>query len=148
LVIDSIQAPFGTSCGRDNVGLAPSPANPVPESEPVPVSRRVMRHVTSKRKLYMRTFVALWVSCWLLSGPAARAETIDLTTTTCKQFLEGHKNEIGIILAWLDGYYREEDDPPIFDTDTVEANGKKLSAYCAANPNVGLITATDKLFGK
>jgi acid stress chaperone HdeB len=107
-----------------------------------------MRHVTSKRKLYMRTFVALWVGCWLLSGFAARAETIDLLTTTCKQFLEGHKNEIGIILAWLDGYYREEDDPPIFDMDTVEANGKKLSAYCAANPNVGLITATDKLFGK
>ena len=148
MVIDSIQAPFGASCRRNNVGLAPSPANPVPKSEPGPVSRRVMRHVTSKRKFYMRTFVALWVSCWLLSGLAARAETIDLSTTTCKQFLEGHKNEIGIILAWLDGYYREEDDPPIFDTDTVEANGRKLSAYCAANPNVGLITATDKLFGK
>jgi len=68
----------------------------------------------------MRTFVALWVGCGLLSGFAARAETIDLSTTTCKQFLEGHKNEIGIILAWLDGYYREEDDPPIFDMDTVE----------------------------
>jgi acid stress chaperone HdeB len=114
------------------------------KSVPVPVSRPV----TSKRKRYMKTFAALLVGCWLLSGMAARAETIDFSTTTCKQFLESHKNEIGIILAWLDGYYREEDDPPIFDTEKFEANAKKLAGYCAANPNVGLITATDKLFGK
>ena len=28
------------------------------------------------------------------------------------------------------------------------ANLKKLNEYCAANPTIGLITATDKLFGK
>jgi acid stress chaperone HdeB len=109
-------------------------------------SRLAPRH--EQRKRYMKTFAALLVGCWFLSGIAARAETIDFSTTTCKQFLESHKNEIGIILAWLDGYYREEDDPPIFDTEKFEANAKKLAGYCAANPNVGLITATDKLFGK
>jgi hypothetical protein len=29
-----------------------------------------------------------------------------------------------------------------------EANFKKLNDYCAVNPTVGLMTATDKLFGK
>jgi acid stress chaperone HdeB len=48
----------------------------------------------------------------------------------------------------LDGYYREEDDPPIFDTDKFEADGKKLTAYCTAHPGVDLITAADELFGK
>ena len=46
----------------------------------------------------MKTFAALLVGCWLLSGMAARAETIDFSTTTCKQFLESHKNEIGVIV--------------------------------------------------
>jgi hypothetical protein len=35
-----------------------------------------------------------------------------------------------------------------FDTDRFEANAKKLGAYCAVKPTIGLITATDKLFGK
>ena len=95
----------------------------------------------------MKTFAALIIGCWLLSGHQVRAEKIDFSTTTCKQFLESHKSEIGIILAWLDGYYRDEDDPPIFDTDKFEANAKKLASYCAAHPSTGLITAADELFG-
>jgi hypothetical protein len=27
------------------------------------------------------------------------------------------------------------------------SNAKKLGEYCSANPTIGLITATDKLFG-
>jgi hypothetical protein len=52
-----------------------------------------------------------------------------------------------IILAWLDGYYKDEKDPPVIDTDKFVANAKKLGEYCSANPTIGLITATDKLFG-
>jgi acid stress chaperone HdeB len=103
---------------------------------------------TIERKLYMKMLAALFFGFCLLSGGAARAEKIDFSTTTCKQFLESHKDSIGIILAWLDGYYQDEDDPPVFDTDKFEANAKKLGAFCAANPELGLITATDKLFGK
>jgi acid stress chaperone HdeB len=101
-----------------------------------------------ERKPYMKMLTALFFGFCLLSGSAARAEKIDFSTTTCKQFMEGHKESIGIILAWLDGYYLDEDDPPVFDTDKFEANAKKLGAFCAANPELGLITATDKLFGK
>jgi acid stress chaperone HdeB len=56
-------------------------------------------------------------------------------------------DEIKIILAWLDGYYKDEKDPPVIDTDKFVANAKKLGEYCSANPTIGLITATDKLFG-
>jgi acid stress chaperone HdeB len=101
-----------------------------------------------ERKRYMKMLAALFFGFCLLSGSAARAEKIDFSTTTCKQFLEGHKDSIGIILAWLDGYYQDEDDPPVFDTARFEANAKKLAAFCAVNPELGLITATDKLFGK
>jgi acid stress chaperone HdeB len=58
------------------------------------------------------------------------------------------KNSTNILLAWLDAYYKEEDDPAIIDTEKYLANAGKLGDYCRANPTVGLITATDELLGK
>jgi len=77
---------------------------------------------------------------------AAFADDIDLSTWTCKKFQAASKDDIGVILAWLDGYYKEEDDPPVIDTDKFVANAKKLGEYCSAHPDIGLISATDKLF--
>jgi acid stress chaperone HdeB len=96
----------------------------------------------------MKMLAAILLSSCVLAGNVARAEKIDFSTTTCKQFLDSHKDEIGVVLAWLDGYYHEDNDPPIFDTDKFTANAKKLGEFCAGNPTLGLITATDKLFGK
>jgi acid stress chaperone HdeB len=79
---------------------------------------------------------------------SAFAKDIDLSTWTCKQFQSASKDDVGIILAWLDGYYKQEDDPPVIDTDQFVANAKKLGEYCSAHPDNGLITATDKLFQK
>jgi len=80
-------------------------------------------------------------------GSAASAAIIDLSARTCAQFQATDKEEVKIILAWLDGYYKDEKDPPIIDTEKFVANAKKLGEYCSANPTIGLITATDKLFG-
>lgn len=82
------------------------------------------------------------------SAFAAQAEKIDLSTMTCAKFQANSKEEIGIILTWLDAYYREDDDPPVIDTDRFVANAKKLGQFCSENPTLGLITATDKLFSK
>ena len=78
----------------------------------------------------------------------AQAEKIDLSTMTCEQFQKSSKDEITIILTWLDAYYKDEDAPAVIDTDSFVENAKKLGQYCSANPRIGLITATDKLFGK
>ena len=75
------------------------------------------------------------------------AAPIDLSAQTCKQFQASSPDEIKIILAWLDGYYKDEKDPPVIDTDKFVSIAKKLGEYCSANPTIGLITATDKLFG-
>ena len=82
-----------------------------------------------------------------LSGSAS-AEIIDLSTSTCSQFIAMNKEDIGVILMWLDGYYKEEKDPPVINTASFEKNGKRLGDYCRANPKIGLITAADKLFSK
>jgi acid stress chaperone HdeB len=86
--------------------------------------------------------VAMLMAC---SGPAL-ADNIDLSTWTCKKFQTADKETIEIILTWLDGYYKDQDDPPVIDTEAFVENAKKLGQYCAANPDIGLITAADKLF--
>lgn len=90
---------------------------------------------------------AVLAASLLAAGPAA-AQVLDLSTIKCKEFFESGKDNIGYTLAWLDAYYRDEDDPPVIDFDKMKANAGKLGAYCAENPTVGLITAADKLFDK
>ncbi|MGB6536727.1 MAG: HdeA/HdeB family chaperone [Xanthobacteraceae bacterium] len=94
-------------------------------------------------KIFARVFLAagLLVCC----GTAFAAD-IDLSTWTCHKFQSASKEDVGIILAWLDGYYHGENDPPVIDTDKFVANAKKLGEYCSAHPDTGLITATDSLF--
>jgi len=94
----------------------------------------------------MKFAAGLFALATLVCCNAAVAEEIDLSTWTCKKFQSASKEEIGIILAWLDGYYRDEGDPPVIDTNKFVENAKRLGEYCAAHPDMGLITGTDKLF--
>jgi acid stress chaperone HdeB len=94
-----------------------------------------------------RRLALVAVAALALTSPAW-AEKLDLSTMKCETFLSEDKDTVNILLAWLDAYYKDEDDPPIIDTAKYVANAKKLGDYCRANPSHGLITATDKLFGK
>ena len=96
----------------------------------------------------MRTLAAIFAAAIVGCAMPAVADDIDLSAWTCHQFQSASKDDIGVILAWLDGYYKDEDDPPVINTTQFVANAKKLGQYCAAHPDIGLITATDKLFQK
>jgi acid stress chaperone HdeB len=92
-------------------------------------------------KLFAGVLVAVTMAC---TGQAL-AEDIDLSTWTCKKFVTADKETIGIILTWLDGYYKDEDDPPVIETGKFVENAKKLAGYCGEHPDNGLITAADKV---
>jgi acid stress chaperone HdeB len=96
----------------------------------------------------MKQICAAVLALPLLATSPASAEMLDLSTITCKDFVAGSKERIGVMLAWMDGYYRDEDDPPILDFDRFNKNAERLGAYCASHPSVGLITAADSLFEK
>ncbi len=95
----------------------------------------------------MRYLTAVFVAAMLLGAPAGAAN-LDLSTIKCKDFLTSGKDNIAVIITWLDGYYKEKNDPPIIDFDKFSANSEKLAKYCAENPDNGLITAADKTLGK
>jgi acid stress chaperone HdeB len=96
----------------------------------------------------MRLFAGVLVAAMLACCGQALADDIDLSTWTCKKFVTADKETIGIILTWLDGYYKDQDDPPVIETDQFVENAKKLSGYCAAHPDNGLITAADAVFAE
>ncbi|MGB6536464.1 MAG: HdeA/HdeB family chaperone [Xanthobacteraceae bacterium] len=88
---------------------------------------------------------ALAVGLMLFSG-SAFAANIDLSVWTCSKFQSASDEDVKIILAWLDGYYRNENDPAVINLDRFVDNAKKLGKFCSENPDMGLITATDKVF--
>lgn len=79
---------------------------------------------------------------------AASSAILDLGTVKCKDFLAGSKEDISYTAAWLDGYYKDEDDPAIIDFDKLKENAARLGAYCGQHPEVGVGTAAEELFGK
>ena len=94
----------------------------------------------------MKIFASLLAAGAIAWCNPALAEDIDLSTWTCKQFQSADQETIKIVLTWLDGYYKDQDDPPVIETTQFVENAKKLGEYCSAHPDIGLITAADKLF--
>ena len=82
---------------------------------------------------------AIFVS---LARPAYAADT-DMSVITCKDFISSEKTDIAIILAWLEGYYTKENDPPILHEKKMGTDAKNLSDYCNEHPGDGLITAAE-----
>jgi acid stress chaperone HdeB len=85
----------------------------------------------------------------LAAAPAQAAEQkVDLSVVTCKQFFEYSKENLSLMLMWLDGYYKSEDDDPIIDFDKMADTSKKLGEYCGKHPDDDVITGAEKVLGK
>jgi hypothetical protein len=61
----------------------------------------------------MRTFgafllAALFLAALFVVAPAANAQSLDLSKITCKEFLDSDKTRKDLIIAWLDGYYLDQ----------------------------------------
>ncbi|MEZ5788018.1 MAG: HdeA/HdeB family chaperone [Xanthobacteraceae bacterium] len=93
----------------------------------------------------MKKFGAAVMAATLAVASPATAQVVDLSTITCKDFFEGSKDRVDFVVAWLLGYYTGEDDPPVLDFAKLKDKAAKLGAYCASNPEHGLVTAADKV---
>lgn len=96
----------------------------------------------------MRKLYAPFVAALILLPGSALADRLDLNTVKCGEWLESSKEDIGATVAWLNGYYTDEDDPPVMDFDKMKADAGKLGKFCAANADLGLGTAAEKVLGK
>lgn len=95
----------------------------------------------------MKTIGALLLA-FAIGITSAQAQTIDLATLKCKDFIDSGRQTISFIVMWLDGYYTDEEDPAVVDFDKMKATTDKLSAYCMQNPSMGLMNAAENVMGK
>src|SRR5262245_33487432 len=103
---------------------------------------------TPMEKLMKTTVSILFAAALALSSIPAQAEVLDLSTLTCKQFLEGGDDEIKMVLTWMDGWYKGDEDKAIIDTTVFVENAKKFGAYCATNPSMSIVNAAEEILGK
>jgi hypothetical protein len=97
----------------------------------------------------MRAIGALAIAITLLiCGPAAHAQKIDLSRTSCKELLESGKEGLIIIWSWLYGYYADQDADPVIDFDKLTAQGQRLAGYCKDHPNTDVISAAEPIYDK
>ena len=97
----------------------------------------------------MKTTVSmLFATALVLCSLPAHAVVLDLSTLTCKQFVEGGDDEIKMVLTWMDGWYKGDEDEAIIDTDVFVDNAKKFGAYCGKNPTVSIVNAAKAVLGK
>jgi acid stress chaperone HdeB len=94
------------------------------------------------------TGAILFAAAMALSSAPANAVVLDLSTMSCKQFIEGGDDEIKMVLTWMDGWYKGDEDEAIIDTDVFVENAKKFGTYCRANPTISIVNAAEKILGK
>jgi acid stress chaperone HdeB len=88
--------------------------------------------------------ISLVATSPVTSVPAA-AQKFDLSTVTCKQFLDSGERVMSMVLMWLTGFFTDEDDPPIVDFDKLKTDAGKLTDYCRKNPTTNLMTAAEEV---
>jgi len=81
-----------------------------------------------------------------VATPAANAQRVDLSKTSCKELIESGKDGLIIIWSWLYGYYSDQDADPVVDFDRLTKQGQRLVEYCRNNPSTDVITAAEPIY--
>jgi len=95
----------------------------------------------------MNAVRALTLAIALLAcAPNAQAQVVDLSKTSCRDFLTSGQNGIMIIWAWLYGYYSDQDAAPIVDFNKLTEQGQKLAEACKASPDKDIISVAEGIY--
>jgi len=89
----------------------------------------------------------LFAAALMLPSAPASAVVLDLSTMSCKQFVESGDDSIKMVFIWLAGWYKGDQDEALFDTEVFIENAKKFGKYCAEHPTVSIVTAAEKILG-
>ena len=93
----------------------------------------------------MRLLTSAFIAAVLVGASSAFAQTVDVSTITCKDFAAHKKDDMLAIVMWLTGYYTKDDDPTVIDFAKVRTKADKVADYCAKNPAVGLVPAAEPI---
>jgi acid stress chaperone HdeB len=78
----------------------------------------------------------------------AQAGSLDLRKLTCDDIAKGSSQDNTTIAVWLNGYYMDNNAEAVIDFDKVNNLGNALVKFCAANPEMSVSDAAERIMGK
>jgi acid stress chaperone HdeB len=94
----------------------------------------------------MMKFVMVAATGALFALDVRAQVTLDLSKVTCDQYVGYKITDPQNISIWLSGYFSGKRGTTIIDTQSFDANAKKLRDYCFRNPATPVMQATDIVF--
>ena len=91
-----------------------------------------------------RTMAAAAIAALFFTIPA-QAETIDLATVKCSELATMNQSDASFMFTWLLGYAGGQAGTSTLDLSAMESLGTEIGTYCAANPDVGLLSAATEV---
>lgn len=88
----------------------------------------------------LKPFAAATASLIVLMALPASAQTLDIATLKCSDVASMEADEVGLVLAWIDGYLGGRADDTRFDISRFEDNGEAAAKACEKDPDAGLLT--------
>jgi acid stress chaperone HdeB len=104
----------------------------------------VLRHLAA---ILRAAGAAVVLASLLVAGPV-RAQSINLATLKCREFIELSKETTAMLTVWLDGYYTDEEDAALFEPDKLKIKTEKLNGFCAQNPKMSVMMAAENVMAK
>jgi acid stress chaperone HdeB len=95
-------------------------------------------------------YATILAAALLLTASLLFAEDskIDMKKLSCKQFSGYDKDNMSIIMMWLEGYYTGDDEDPVIDFGKMAGDTAHLLVYCGDHPDDDIITAAEDVLGK
>jgi hypothetical protein len=77
----------------------------------------------------------------------AEESKIDMKKLSCKQFSGYDKDNMSIIMMWLEGYCTDENEGAVIDFSNMAGDTAHLLVYCGDHPDDDIITAAEEVLG-
>jgi acid stress chaperone HdeB len=91
----------------------------------------------------LRTIIALTAA--VIAPTAVNSQQIDVSSMTCQQFVQSDDTRTNLIVAWLLGYYTDEQDPQVIDLSSLNKTRDRFVNFCKQQPNFKMTAAAEGL---
>lgn len=90
-------------------------------------------------------WIVLFTLCWSCAG---EAQEYDLSTMTCDALTKADKNDVRLIVAWLSGYYTNENDDEHINLSSLDSAQQKLLQFCGRETSFPVKNAAEGILSR
>jgi len=93
----------------------------------------------------MKYLGAIVLAATIMVATPASAQSVNLKTMKCDQFLASGAQTIDRIVAWLDGWYSGDNDL-VVNSSEIATEAREMRDYCTKNPTHTVLKAAEEVY--